>query len=89
MIAPSRQTAIYERMKLLPTCPVSSLAKVASGRGEIATYIYNLKKRPYTVRIMTKDSTVMSRLPISVTAHSGMLSQKPQSLMVCTMLSGR
>ena len=37
---------------------------------------------------MTKDSTVMSRLPIKVTAHSGMLSQNPQALIVSTSSCG-
>ena len=36
-----------------------------------------------------KDSTVMNRLPIRVTAHSGMLSKKPQSSIACTIESGR
>jgi len=36
-----------------------------------------------------KDSTVMSRLPIRVTAHSGMLSKKPQSSIALTIESGK
>ena len=47
----------------------------------MAAYIQRENIRPYTVRIITKDSTVMSSPPISVTAQSGMESQKPTSLM--------
>ena len=36
-----------------------------------------------------KDSTHTSKLPISVTAHSGIDSQKPQSSIVCIILCGR
>ena len=46
----------------------------------MAAYIQRENIRPYTVSTMTKDSTVMSKLPMSVTAHSGMLSQKPQAV---------
>ena len=34
--------------------------------------------------IMIKDNTVMSKLPISVTAHNGILSQNPQFPMAAT-----
>ena len=49
--------------------------------GAMAAYIQRENIRPYTVRIITKDSTVMSSPPISVTAQSGMESQKPTWLM--------
>ena len=58
---------------------VGSPAKAERGTGASAVYIYILKKRPYTLRIITKDSTQMNRPPISVTAHNGMDSKKPQS----------
>ena len=47
-------------------------------------YIYKRKKRPYTVRIITKESTVMNKLPRIVTSHSGMLARNPTfSIAVC------
>ena len=45
--------------------------------GASAAKIYNLNIRPYTVKIMTNDSTVINRLPSNVTIHSGIESQKP------------
>ena len=63
----------------MPMLCVGCPAKVESGIGAMAVYIYSRKKRPYTVRITMKDMTVMKRLPISVTAHSGMLSKNQQS----------
>ena len=81
MIAPSRHTPAKDFRKLLPMFPVSSPANDDSGIGAIAAYIKSLNIRPYTVRI--------SKLPISVTAHSGMLSQKPQSSMVFIISPGR
>ena len=44
---------------------------------------------PYTVRIMRKDSTVINRLPSSVTAQSGMESQKLTALILSTISDGR
>ena len=41
-------------------------------------YIYSLKNRPYTVRIITKESTHTNRPPIRVTAHRGIDSKNPQ-----------
>ena len=79
MIAPSRHTPAKDFRKLLPMLPVSSPANDDSGIGAIAAYIKSLNIRPYTVRIRIKDNTQISKLPISVTAHSGILSQKPQS----------
>ena len=37
---------------------------------------------------MMKDSTVINRPPINVTAHSGMLSKKPQSSIAVTISVG-
>ena len=51
--------------------------------------LYSLKNLPYTVSIITKDSTHTSKLPMSVTAHRGIDSQKPQSSIVCIILCGR
>ncbi len=65
---------------------VGSPAKVDMGMGAIAVYIYNLNRRLYTVRIMMNDSTVMNRPPSRVTAHRGMLSQKP-TLLILSMIS--
>ena len=59
----------------MPTDCVLSPAKAASGSGASAVYIYKRKKRPYTVRIITKESTVMNKLPRIVTSHSGMLAR--------------
>ena len=56
------------------------------GMGAIAVYIYNLNRRLYTVRIMMNASTVMNRPPSRVTAHRGMLSQKP-TLLILSMIS--
>ena len=39
--------------------------------------------------IITKDSTVINRLPISVTAHSGMLSKKLHSSTAVMISVGR
>ncbi len=60
----------------MPMDWVDSPAKLESGMGANAVYIYSRKNRPYTVRIMTKDSTMMNRLPRIVTSHSGMLARK-------------
>ncbi|OQB54473.1 MAG: hypothetical protein BWX99_02035 [Deltaproteobacteria bacterium ADurb.Bin151] len=68
---------------------LGSPAKEARGTGAIAVYKYNLKNRPYTDIIIMKDNTVMNRPPMSVTAHNGMLSQKLQFSMACTMVSGK
>ena len=68
----------------MPTDCVLSPAKAASGSGASAVYIYKRKKRPYTVRIITKESTVMNKLPRIVTSHSGMLARNPTfSIAVC------
>ena len=75
-------------MKLFPICSVGCPAKAASGTGAIAVYIYILKNLAYTLMIMMNDSTVMKRLPISVTAHSGILSKKPQSSIADTISLG-
>ena len=59
--------------------------RIASGKGASAVYIYRRKNRPYTVRIITNDSTVMNRLPRIVTSHKGMLAKKPTfSMADCT-----
>lgn len=47
-----------------------------------------LKNRPYTLIIIIKLSTVINKLPISVTAHNGIDSKKPQSSIASTSLSG-
>ena len=54
----------------------------------MAVYRYRRKKRPYTVRIIRKDSTVMNSPPMRVTAHRGMDSKKPQSSTAVTIYSG-
>ena len=54
----------------------------------MAVYIYSLKKRPYTVIIMMKDSTQINRPPIRVTAHSGMDSKNPASSTAVTISVG-
>ena len=77
--APSRQTAAYDFMKLTPILCVGSPAKDDKGIGAIAVYIYSLKNLPYTVSIITKDSTHIKREPISVTAHNGIDSKKEQA----------
>ena len=72
-------------IKEMPTDCVLSPAKLASGKGASAVYIYRRKNRPYTVRIITNDSTVMNRLPRIVTSHKGMLAKKPTfSMAACT-----
>ena len=65
-------------------CP----AKVASGIGAMAVYIYSLKNLQYTVMMMMNDIIVMKREPIMVTAHRGMLSKKPQSSMALIISFG-
>ncbi len=57
----------------IPNCPQAALAYAAAFPGAL----YNLNIRLYTVIIMRKDSTVINSPPSSVTAHNGMLSQKP------------
>ena len=66
----------------IPNCPRAALAYAAALPGAL----YNLNIRLYTVRIMMKDSTVMNRPPSRVTAHKGMLSQKP-TLLILSMIS--
>ena len=39
--------------------------------------------------MMMNESTVMKRLPMSVTAQSGMLSKKPQSSIASTIAFGK
>ena len=56
--------------------------------GASAVYIYSLKKRPYTVIMRMKDITVINSPPMSVTAHSGIDSKKPQSSMVVIISAG-
>ena len=62
----------------LPTFWLGSPAKVESGIGASAVYIYNLKNLPYTVIMSRNDITVMNKPPMSVTAQSGIDSKKPQ-----------
>ena len=50
--------------------------------------MYSRKNRPYTLMIITNDSTVMNNDPRIVTAHSGMLSQNPTSVIFCFTRSG-
>jgi glutamate racemase len=64
---------------------LGSPAKLDSGIGAMAVYIYILKKRPYTERIMMNDSTQMNSPPMSVTAHRGIDSKKPQSSTAVTI----
>ena len=63
-----------------------SPAAAASGIGEMAVYIYNLKNLPYTVKIITNDSIVINIDPNSVTAHKGIDSRKPV-LLTASMIS--
>ena len=67
---------------------VGSPAKLDMGIGAIAVYMYNLNIRLYTVRIIMNASTVMNRLPSRVTAHRGMLSQKPTVLILSIISCG-
>ena len=87
--APSRQTAAYDFMKLIPILCVGSPAKDDRGIGAIAVYIYSLKNLPYTVSIITKDSIHINREPIKVTAHSGIDSKKEQASTAVTISAGR
>ena len=57
--------------------------------GAMAVAIKSLKKREYTVRIITRDSTQMNRDPRRVMAHRGILSRKLTSSMIVTISSGR
>ena len=47
-----------------------------------------MKNLPYTDIIIMNDSTVMNRPPMSVTAHKGILSKKPQSSTAVTISCG-
>lgn len=47
-----------------------------------------MKNLPYTDIIIMNDSTVMNSPPMSVTAHSGIDSKKPQSSMVVIISAG-
>ena len=76
-------------MNDLPTFWLGSPAKVERGTGARAVYIYSLKNLPYTVIIRIKDIMVINRPPISVTAHKGILSKKPQLSMVSTISCGK
>lgn len=57
--------------------------------GARAVAIKILKKRPYTVSIMTRDSAQIKRLPKSVTIQRGMLSQKPTLVIASITVCGR
>ena len=61
-------------------------AAAASGIGEMAVYIYNLKNLPYTVKIITNDNIVINMDPNSVTAHKGIDSKNPV-LLTASMIS--
>ena len=61
--------------------------KAGQGDGEIAVNIYNLNRRLYTVRIITKDSTVMNRPPKRVTAHRGIGVPKVYPWLILSMIS--
>ena len=65
---------------------VLSPAAAASGIGEMAVYIYNLKNLPYTVKIITNDNIVINIDPNSVTAHKGIDSRNPV-LLTAPMIS--
>lgn len=69
----------------IPNCPRAALAYAAALPGAL----YSLKKRPYTVRIMMKESTRINRLPRMVTSHNGMLARKPTSSMAVWISPGR
>ena len=73
-------------MKVNAVFCVDSPAVAASGIGEIAVYIYILKNRPYTVKIMMNESIVMNMDPRRVTAHRGIDSRKPV-LFTASMIS--
>jgi len=62
---------------------------VESGIGASAVYIYNLKNLPYTVIMSRNDITVMNKPPMSVTAHNGILSKKPQLSIVSIIDCGK
>jgi hypothetical protein len=75
-------------IKFFPTDWEGSPAKVEMGMGAMAVYIYSLNILPYTVRIMIKDSTVIRRLPSSVTIHKGMDSSIPTDSIFSTISAG-
>ena len=52
-------------------------------------YIYSRKNRPYTVRMRTKDSTVIMRLPNRETSQRGIASKKPRLLIALVISEGR
>ena len=52
--------------RILPIFWVCSPANDDNGIGSIAVYKYNLKNLPYTVNIIIKDNTVMTKPPINV-----------------------
>ena len=54
----------------------------------MAVYIYSLNILPYTVRIMTNDNTVISRLPNKVTIHKGIDSSIPTASILSTISEG-
>lgn len=69
----------------IPNCPRAALAYAAALPGAL----YSLKKRPYTVRIIIKESTRINRLPRMVTSHNGILARKPTSSMAVWISPGR
>lgn len=71
-----------------PMLAVGSPAKADNGIGEIAVAIYSLKKRLYTVRIITMESAQIRSEPNSVTAHRGMLSKRLTSSIRAAICSG-
>ena len=54
----------------------------------MAVYMYSLNILPYTVRIITKESTVINRLPNRVTIHNGMDSSIPTASILSTISEG-
>lgn len=66
---------------LLQKRPMGWAPKLCTYRGE--------KKRAYTVRMSTKDSTVMNRLPSRVMSQSGMLARKPMLLISSASSCGK
>ena len=85
---PSRQIAVKDLRNAFPTLLVGSPAKLAKGSGEMASVMYSLKNREYTVKIMMSDSTQTTRLPNKVTSHRGLESKNPTSLILVMISAG-
>lgn len=68
----------------IPNCPRAALVYAAALPGAR----YSLKNLPYTLIIITNERTMITKLPIKLTAHAGMLWKNVRSWIASVIPSG-